>query len=287
MAFEFPSPPTTHDVYFTDKAKWTYNGVGWQRGTLLKPTVTAIDPVEELHGNPAFTLTVTGTRFAADSAILYNAAAVPTTFVSETSLTAQITPPGLGGAVSGSVNVADATTSDFTITYKPKPVVTDIIPDGAAQGSAAFTLRVIGTGFVSTSQILYNGAGVATTFVSATELTCSVTPPAVGGATSATVNVAGATSVDFPLQYGVPPVVTSVTDVNNDLVAGSQVSLYVHGTGFVNGDIVNLDGVDQATTFRTTYLECRIVSPNYPDGYYPVFVKRGAIPSNTVNVHIF
>jgi hypothetical protein len=287
MAFDFPSPPATHDVYATAKAKWTYNGVGWQRGTLLLPTVTAIDPVEELHGNPAFTLTVTGTRFAADSAILYNGAAVPTTFVSATSLTASITPPALGGAASATVNVADATSPNFTITYKPKPVVTDIIPDGAAQGTPAFTLRVIGTGFVSTSQILYNGAGVATTFVSATELTCSVTPPAVGGATSATVNVAGATSANFPLAFGVPPVITSITDVDNDHAPGTLENLYVHATGLVSGDIINLNGVDQATTFRTTYLEARIDGSTFADGYYPVIIKRGAVPSAPFNVHIF
>jgi len=54
------------------------------------------------------------------------------------------------------------------------PVVTSINPSTAALGSPSFTLHVMGTGFTSTSVIMWNGSEEPTIFVSASELTTEV-----------------------------------------------------------------------------------------------------------------
>jgi hypothetical protein len=287
MAFEFPSPAVTHDTYATDKAKWSWTGVSWQRGTLLKPTVTAIAPATEWHGDPAFTLTVTGTGFAADSKIVYNGAEVTTVYVSPTSLTAQITPP-VSAAVTttATVNVADASTADLLLTYTSRPIAISLDPTGAGQGDPAFTLTVTGNYFTASTQVVYNGAPIATGFYSQWTINCSVTPPAVGGATSATVNVTDSVSPDLTLAFGVKPVITSITAIDNDHAPGTMENVYVFANNIVSGDVINLNGVDLATTWRTTYLEAKIDGSTFADGNYPVFIKHGAIHSDPFNVYI-
>ena len=54
------------------------------------------------------------------------------------------------------------------------PVVSSINPSSATIGDPSFTLHVTGTGFDSSSQIVWNGSVEPTTFVSATELTTLV-----------------------------------------------------------------------------------------------------------------
>jgi len=50
------------------------------------------------------------------------------------------------------------------------PVITGLNPSNAAAGGPAFTLKVLGTGFLNTDVVLWNGAALATVPVSGTEL---------------------------------------------------------------------------------------------------------------------
>jgi hypothetical protein len=50
--------------------------------------------------------------------------------------------------------------------------LTELDPASAAKGSPV-TLRLLGTGFNDMSVVVFGGAGIASTFVSDTELTCS------------------------------------------------------------------------------------------------------------------
>jgi hypothetical protein len=64
-----------------------------------------------------------------------------------------------------------------------------VAPDAVAPGSASFTLTVNGTGFVSGSVVQWNGAALATQFVSASQLTATVPPSDVALAGTASVTV--------------------------------------------------------------------------------------------------
>ncbi|MBV8402803.1 MAG: glycoside hydrolase family 99-like domain-containing protein [Gammaproteobacteria bacterium] len=89
-------------------------------------------------------------------------------------------------------------------------MIAAISPVNADQGGAAFTLSVVGSNFISGSQITWRGAAIATTFVNSELLTASipasdlltagpdavaVVTPAPGGGTSASMNL----SVPCPL----------------------------------------------------------------------------------------
>jgi hypothetical protein len=84
----------------------------------------------------------------------------------------------------------------------PPPVLGSLSPATAAVGAASFTLHVIGDGFVDGDVILWNGAPVATTFVSATDLSTpidmtAITVAAVIPVSVQTADALGSNALDF------------------------------------------------------------------------------------------
>jgi len=65
-----------------------------------------------------------------------------------------------------------------SLTPATNPTLTSIAPTTSVHGSAAVTMTATGTGFTRASKIYIGGVAQPTTFVSATSLTCSATPPA-------------------------------------------------------------------------------------------------------------
>ena len=77
-----------------------------------------------------------------------------------------------------------------TLQIKNRPPLANVItPNSVERGADAFTLSVTGDRFVSTSVVRFNGTDLATTLVSATELSAIVPAPLVenGGIANATV----------------------------------------------------------------------------------------------------
>src|SRR5262249_30970819 len=61
-----------------------------QSGTNPTPTITTISPTSAVAGGAAFTLTVNGAYFVANSVVRWNGTDRPTAFVSSNQVTAQI-----------------------------------------------------------------------------------------------------------------------------------------------------------------------------------------------------
>jgi len=57
----------------------------------------------------------------------------------------------------------------------PVPTTVGLVPTSATAGGSAFTLTVTGTNFISASVVKWNGSNRTTTYVSATQLTASIT----------------------------------------------------------------------------------------------------------------
>jgi hypothetical protein len=158
-----------------------------------------LNPGSAVAGSGALSLTVTGSSFVNGAVVLWNGATRSTTFVSSTQLTAAITTDDLEASGSAQVSVRNptpggGTSSALTFTIamsgggsNPVPTVSSISPSTATAGGAAFTLTVNGTGFVATSVVRVNGANRATTFVSANQLTATVTAADI--ATAGTLSI--------------------------------------------------------------------------------------------------
>ena len=223
------------------------------------PTLTSIAPASSTVGGAAFTLTLTGTGFVAGATVNFGASPVITpSSVTSTQIVATI--PAADISTAGTVNVtvtnpAGGGTSNaqtFTIN-NPAPTATSLSPTSATAGGAAFTLTVNGTGFVSTSVVKFNGATKTTTFVSATQLTAAITAADIATAGTATVTVTNpapgggtSASVSFTINAASAPTLTSLAPTSAT-VGGAAFTLTLTGTGFVAGATVNF-GASPAIT---------------------------------------
>lgn len=162
------------------------------------PTITGITPNSAVEGSAGFTLTINGTGFVNGSVVRWDGAARVTTFVSATQLTAQVLASDLVGTGQASVTVFNSAPGggtsnvvNFNITAgsNPAPTLSSINPATASAGGPAFTLAVNGTNFVASSKVRWNGQDLATTYVSATQLTAQVPANLIVNAGTAQVTV--------------------------------------------------------------------------------------------------
>ncbi len=173
------------------------------------PSITSFSPASAVAGSAAQILTIHGTGFGSTSTVTYNSVAHMATFVNSMQLTIQLTAPDQMNAGKFPVVVTNpapgggpSTPTNFTVN-NPVPTITSLSPASASAGTAAQTLTIHGTNFLSTSTVTYNGAGHAATFVNAMQLTIQltagdqavagmfpviVTNPAPGGGSSGPVN---------------------------------------------------------------------------------------------------
>src|SRR5262249_5378929 len=141
------------------------------------PSISSILPSATLAGGASFTITVIGSNFTSASVVNFNGASLVTTFVSSTQLTAVVAASSISGGTTALVNVFNplpgggfSAPISFTI-LNPIPAITRIVPAVAAAGSAATVISVSGSNFTTGSVVMFNGAALATTFLSSTQLT--------------------------------------------------------------------------------------------------------------------
>ncbi len=229
------------------------------------PATTSLSPNTVAAGSGAFTLTVNGSNFVSGSTVRWNGGNRTTTFVSATQLTAAITAADVASASTVTVTVfspapggGTSNAQTFTTTgTNPVPTTTSISPAGVTAGGAAFTLTVNGTNFVTggVSTVRFNGSNRTTTFVSATQLTATLTAAdrAIGGTGSVTVfntTPGGGTSNAQTLSIGNPAPTTTGLSPTSVTAGGATFTLTVNGTNFISGaSTVRWNGNDRATTF--------------------------------------
>ena len=94
----------------------------------------------------------------------------------------------------------------------PVPSIAAISPNSSQQGGPAFTLSVVGSNFISSSTIQWNGNSLATTFVSDALLTAEVGATAIAGSGPDAVTVVNPSpggGASTALNFAVPCVIPS------------------------------------------------------------------------------
>ncbi len=158
--------------------------------TISGLTVSSLSPASAVAGAPAFTLTITGTGFASGAAVSWSGTALTTTFVSATQLTASVPASLIAGAGTASVNVTSGGSTSDSLAFPVNAVtISSLSPAAGTAGSAGFTLAVNGAGFVYPSTVQWNGAALATTFVSGGQLLATIPASLVSAAGSANIIV--------------------------------------------------------------------------------------------------
>jgi uncharacterized protein (TIGR03437 family) len=219
------------------------------------PTIASLNPSAATAGAASFTLTISGANFAGGTIMQWNGSPLSTAVVSATQLNASvpatiiqtmgsavITVANSGGAVSNSLN--------FVIN-PPPPTITALLPSSATAGSSLLTLTVNGTNCAGVV-VRWNGSQLATTFVSATQVTAAVPSNLIfnaGAAAITLVNQNGAAS--NPAQFTIYPQAPTLTSLSpNAAMSGVPTFiLTINGINFVPGATALWNGAPLATTF--------------------------------------
>jgi hypothetical protein len=222
-------------------------------------------------------------------------AVLPTQWRSSTELNAQISAARVAHAGRLSVvvknpGVQPKSSNTQTLSVVSTPVIASLEPASVVAGSAAFTLTVSGSGFVSGATVNLGRTALPTQFQRATELTAQVTTAQVMpvGQLSITVsNPGGATSNSQTLTVAAAPDITSVEP--SSVTAGTwPFALAVRGNGFASPSVVELNGTALASTFvNSTELDAYVPRSGYitgADGTFVLFLHDVAGRGQTVTL---
>ena len=143
-------------------------------------------------------------------------------------------------------------------TTNPVPSISSLSPASVIAGNTAFTITVAGTNFINGSVVYWNGAALATTYNSATQLTASVSAGQVAAAGTVNITVFNGTpggGTSNAAVFNITAVGTNALPAISALspasvTAGSPAfTLVVTGTDFINGSVVYWNGTAIPTTF--------------------------------------
>ncbi len=223
------------------------------------PVISSIAPAAVPAGSSGFTLTVNGSGFNTTSVVELRGTAEATTYVSTTQLQAAIPGAQVVSGASLQVSVANGQTSSDSSqapalqVNNPVPAITSISPPNVPAGSAAFSLDVLGNGFVPNSTVSIAGAPVGTSFVSADELRASVPASTVAAGASLQASVSnpgpgGGQSPGTALTVRAPqPSIATLSPAT--VPTGAAAVILLAGVGFEANSVVLWNDVPRPTTF--------------------------------------
>ena len=216
------------------------------------PTISGLSPTGVTVNSGAFSLTITGTGFAAGATVSFGTftGLVPTS-ITAGQIVVQI--PATDIVTAGNINVAvvnpapgggASSGSPFTIN-NPLPSISTFSPTSATAGGAAFALTITGTGFAAGATVTFGTFGsIVPTSISSTQIVVQI--PATDIATGGNVNVTvtnvspgGGTSTAkvFPVNNAVPTI--SGLSPTSATAGGATFALTITGTGFAAGATVS------------------------------------------------
>ena len=159
----------------------------------------------------------------------------------------------LAGCGGGSSNNSGGNSGGNTT----NPTVTSVSPTSVMAGSGSLTLTVNGTGFTSGTTVEVGGIADQTTYVSATQLTATVSAAqlATGGQLSViVVNGSSSSGSGTPVNLQVTNPAPTITAVSPtvELAAAASPVVTITGTGFVSSTVIQVNGSNRTTTFANT-----------------------------------
>ena len=254
------------------------------------PTITSLAPSSVNAGGPKFNLLVTGTNFFTNSTVNVAGAPRSTTYVSSTQLLAQVLASDVNVAGLVTITVSNPVSGTSVGTNlavlggsNPVATISSLSPNSVAAASN-FTLTVNNTdsSYVGGSTVKVAGVSRPTTFVSATQLTASVSSSEVATPGSVAITVfnpvpGGGTSTasNLTVNNGVPTI-TSLSPTNTAPAGTPGSSLTVNGTNFNSNSTVSFNGSARTTSLVNSgqVIAAILTSDLATAGSFPVTVTN-------------
>ncbi len=284
----------TFAITVTDEGIATSNAAQFT----VAPVLFTVSPAWAAGGGPAVGITATGVGFTRHDVLTFNAAALSTTSVSSTTLTAVIPAAALRTPGAATVQVSDATGAGRSLPQPfsviAAPAINTIAPTSATAGSAAFTLTVTGANCSAGCVVQWNGSPLTTAHPADTIVTASVPGYLIA--------TAGAAGIQLVNQYGgasnaatftINPSGAFLTGLSPGSVPSGSAAfpLTVYGTGFVAGSMVLWNGSGLATSYTsgaqvTAFVTADLVSVRAGISAGVTVLNPGGAVSNSVTLAI-
>lgn len=153
------------------------------------PVLTTVSPRMVQLGVDS-TINLTGSSFVPFSQVRWDDLAIPTTFVSATSLAAAIPPsPTIGNhrvtvssPIPGGGTSATITVEVFAGALNPLPTISVVQPSSLPLSSVDTQVAIVGTNFIPQTSAVIGAHGISTRFVSATRLDATIPASYLGAA---------------------------------------------------------------------------------------------------------
>jgi hypothetical protein len=235
-------------------------GSGWSLAAFFTinpapPTITSLNPASATAGSGGGTITVTGTAFTPDATSMWDTTPLDTVYISPTQLSISI-PASLvvnSGTASITASTSAGTSAPFTYTINPAPPqISSLSTVYATAGGPAFTLTIGGSYFTSTSVVKWGSTALATTYVSATELTAAVPASLITTAGTIPITVSATTGTSAALTFTINPSIKITTSTLPTGTAGNAYSGPISVTGGVPGYYWTVTGLPDYLTYFNT-----------------------------------
>lgn len=272
--------------------------------TIMSPTpaVTGLAPLSVPQGVPA-TVTVNGSGFEANSVVMYNGAARPTTFVNGTTLQVSLTAADLQSYGSGQISVNNPgpggsnTTPTELVIAASTPTILSINPSGVAVNTSSnvpVLFNITGSGFAANATVQANGTFVPITTQSGTGITLSLpsTYFAAAGSIKFVVSNPGTPVVQsnsVSVTVVVPTVSFAISP--NSAPAGSpDTKITVSATGgFLPDSVVQWNNTPLTTTYVSAKQLTAVIPASFLSGFAQasIQVSTPETPSQTLPPQAF
>jgi hypothetical protein len=225
--------------------------------------IQSVTPPTCAIGAAAIPLVVKGSGYVAASTVLFNGTSLSTTFVSAGELHASVPASSLDVAGDFPVVVSNPPPGGgltapyaFHVLY-PAPQASSLSPSSAVAGAAPTQVTVTGSGFFPASQITFDGAPAATTYVDATHVRATLSSAQLASGGVVLVRVAnpspggGASAATAFTVNNPAPAISSLSPSSVTAGSGDR-AITVLGSGFLASSVVRANGQSLATTFVTS-----------------------------------
>lgn len=224
------------------------------------PTISSLSPTSVNAAPVTYLLGVTGTGFTSASTVMWGSTALVTTYQGPTELEAEISATLLKTEGTAQITVVTpapgggtSNAETFTVTALV-PTVSSISPTSITAGNATFTLTVNGYSFTGASTVMWGSTALATTYVSATQLTAQVTAAQLAAQGNFSVTVVtpspggGTSNANTFTVNALAPTISGIAPTSATAGAAAF-PLTVTGTNFTNASTVMWGSTALTTTY--------------------------------------
>ncbi len=243
------------------------------------PAVTGLSPRSVPQGVAA-TITVNGSGFEANSVVMYNGAARPTTFVNGTTLQVSLTAADLQSFGSGQISVNNPgpggsnTTPTELVIAATVPTIVSVNPSSVAvnpSSNVPTSISIFGSGFAANATVQANGTFVPVTVQNGTNITVSLASTFFAAAGSIQLVVSNPGTPVVQSNAATVSVVTPTLSFSispNYATAGSpDTKITVSGSGFFADSVVKWNNTALATTYVSAKQLTAIIPASFLSGF--------------------